>query len=105
MLTTGEAMQIRRNLAYAALATSLVACIDDIDPEKPDGDGGVEQPGNPDAGDAGYEEGVTVVSRQPSRGAAVALSDNEQLAVVVNRDTGSASVLAVKYETGKTTKT
>lgn len=98
-------MQIRRTLAYAALATSIVACIDDIDPDQPDGDGGVEQPGKPGQGDAGNDDGVSVVLRQPSRGAAVALSDDEQVAVVVNRDTGSASVLAVKYEEGKTTRT
>ena len=100
-------MQIRKKLAYAALATSLVACIDDIDPEQTNGDGGVEQGGKSGKGDAAVDAGgaVTDVLDQPSRGAAIALSDNEQVAVVVNRDVGSASVLTVKYETGKLTRT
>jgi YVTN family beta-propeller protein len=45
------------------------------------------------------------VLAQPSRGAAVALSQDEKIAVVVNRDSGSVSVLENSYDAdGKTPK-
>jgi YVTN family beta-propeller protein len=119
-------MQKRSKVACAALATTLVACIETIDPDVPNvPDAGPDKPsydaGKPnhddddDADDAGEVDGgqdagadggagdVKVLSK-PSRGGAIALSDDEQVAVVVNRDVGSATVLDVKYEKDKTTR-
>jgi YVTN family beta-propeller protein len=113
-------MHTKNKLACAALATTLVACLDFGDPDTPDSpdspDAGGDQP-EYDAGapepdddaavpDGGYnpDEGPIPVLSQPSRGAAIALSDSEELAVVVNRDVGSATVLGVKYEKDKTTR-
>ena len=59
------------------------------------------------AGDAGAPEdgGVTPVLSAPSRGAPLALSGDEKIAVAVNRDVGTVSVLSVKYEDGQVTTT
>jgi YVTN family beta-propeller protein len=57
-----------------------------------------------DAG-AGEDSGVVAVLAGPSRGAPLVLSDDEQVATVVNRDVGTVSVLAVKYEPGQVTTT
>jgi YVTN family beta-propeller protein len=52
------------------------------------GDGGVDAPPPPPL-------------TQPSRGSAAALSPDDATAVIVNRDVGSASVLAVQYSTSQ----
>jgi YVTN family beta-propeller protein len=114
-------MQTKKKLACAALAaTTLVACFDVDEPDYPDipdySDSGAGQPGDdagtppsyddadvPDAGDDPDQPPVPVLSRA-SRGGAIVLSDDEQRAVVVNRDVGSATVLDVKYEKDKTTR-
>lgn len=57
-----------------------------------------------DAG-AGEDGGGIPVLAAPSRGAAVVLSDDEQVSVVVNRDVGTVSVLSVKYAPGQVTTT
>jgi hypothetical protein len=53
--------------------------------------------GDTDGGGAADAEPPALTLRAPSRGSAVALSDDDAVAVVVNRDTGSASVLALHY--------
>src|SRR5688572_24864547 len=111
-------MQTKKKVACAALATTLVACIDLNEPDTPElPDSGSNQPGydagpgkpgddddaevdggdEEDAGDEAGQGPVAILSR-PSRGSAIALSDDEQRAVGVNRDVGSASVIDVKYE-------
>ena len=53
------------------------------------------------AGSGGTGDGgVDVILKQPSRGSAAALSPNDATAVIVNRDVGSATVLALQYPTG-----
>src|SRR5690348_9610099 len=103
---------MRRELACVALATSLVvACFDEGDSELDVNAG--SQPGSYVDGGATYADGAAApygdapryVLSEPSRGAAVALSPNEQLAVVVNRDVGSVSVLRIKYQEGQVTTT
>jgi YVTN family beta-propeller protein len=109
-------MRMRNKLAYAALATTLVACFEDVELEDDKEEGTapdaqvmapVEVDGTvvvPDAGAPVYDAGqrpVMKVLAQASRGAPVALTSDESVAVVVNRDVGSASVLRVKYEEGK----
>jgi YVTN family beta-propeller protein len=112
-------MQIRRKLAYAALATTLVACLEDAEePQSPELGGGdaqtLPQPfdaGAPQGGDGGITQppvgnnGPLPILSAPSRGSAVVLSPNEKIAVAVNRDVGSISVLKVIYEEGKVTRT
>ncbi|MET0343300.1 MAG: hypothetical protein ABW252_19985 [Polyangiales bacterium] len=93
-------MRIRRELVYAALATTLVACFDEGG-ERDDDDGAT---GAPVDGGVGVVRPVDAVLPAPSRGAAVALSPDESTAVVVNRDVGSVSVLTVRYEDGQITR-
>jgi YVTN family beta-propeller protein len=49
-------------------------------------------------GDGGVDVGP--ILKQPSRGSAAALSPDDATAVIVNRDVGSATVLALQYPTG-----
>jgi len=110
-------MRNRKKLAIAMLATSLVACFEDVEldpPVEPDrdartgsalptADGGV-------AGDATIvvppqDVGPVLESPFASRGAAIVMAPDETVAAVVNRDVGSLTVLKVKYEEGKTTTT
>jgi len=97
------------------VATSLVACFEDVDIDPPDeGDASPIQ-GGPDAGvapgqDAAADTGILSpfngpILPLPSRGAAVVLSPDETIAAVVNRDACSLSVLKVKYQEGHTTTT
>ena len=111
-------MRIRRQLAYAALATTLVACFEDVEKEE-DGEQGEirdaqvilpQEDGGAPAIDGGFVQSdggaaVQVIAKTPSRGAPIALTSDESLAVVVNRDVGSVTVLKVKYEEGKPTTT
>jgi DNA-binding beta-propeller fold protein YncE len=83
-------------------------------PTKPR-DGGTE-PGEPTAGkpatgkpedDAGAMKPEFVDHEElagPSRGAAIALSEDDSLAVVVHRDVGSVSVVAIEYPMNATPK-
>ncbi|HEX5658174.1 MAG TPA: hypothetical protein VFX59_13310 [Polyangiales bacterium] len=100
-------MRILRTVAAATLAASLVAC-EDVELDEPKdqrqtpgqinqdaGAGPITAPSNPDAGYTGP------VLTKPSRGAALALSADESVVAVVNRDVGTLSVLKVKYEEGK----
>jgi YVTN family beta-propeller protein len=106
-------MRIRRTVALATLATSLVACEDvelDTPKDGPDpkpgqvqtdgGAGPITAPTNPDAGVY-----TGPVLKKPSRGAALALSADDSVVAVVNRDVGTLSVLKVKYGEGKNTVT
>jgi YVTN family beta-propeller protein len=105
-------MRIGKRLACAMLATSLVACFEEGEPNDPADefprgpDGGVLIDGavGQSPGDGGGAGPITQVSQAASRGAAVVLSPDERLAAVVNRDVGTLSVLSVKYEEGKTTR-
>ena len=83
-------------LMSVGFAVSLVAC---------SGDDTVT-PGT-DAGDGGNVDGGPVtISDAPSRGAAIALSQDDTVAVAVNRDVGSVSVFTVTPEpVGITKKT
>ena len=58
--------------------------------------------GGADAGSPVYDAGAapTVVARRPSNGSAVAIAEDDALAVVVNRDAGSVTVLALAYPAG-----
>jgi YVTN family beta-propeller protein len=103
-------MRVPRKLAYAALATSFVACFDvELDPPKDqtdaapvqlpqDGGGPITAPTDPTQG--AY---TGPVLNKPSRGAALALSADESVVAVVNRDVGTLSILKVSYENGATT--
>jgi hypothetical protein len=70
---------------------------------KPKPDGGqhpaLHDGGQPDPGPEGGYEGP--VLKNPSRGAAVALSQDETVAVMVNRDVGSVAIVAVGYDADK----
>jgi YVTN family beta-propeller protein len=108
-------MRNGKKLAIAMLATSFVACFDDVEIDPPkdgDHDGGANGGAVPadgsvtDAGTyaPGYDDaGSRLELPFASRGAAVVLSPDEKVAAVVNRDVGSLSVLKVTYEEGKTT--
>ncbi|HEY6880620.1 MAG TPA: hypothetical protein VI299_21505, partial [Polyangiales bacterium] len=106
-------MRVPKQLAYAALATSLVACFEDVQIDGPEeqADAASPQPardgGAPITAPTKTEEGEFKgpVSQKPSRGAALALSADESVVAVVNRDVGTLSVLRVKYEQGKGTTT
>ncbi len=111
-------MGIQRKLACVALATSLVACFEDVESEEDQNEAAAEdaQTGTPpiyaDGGVYTPDAAVTPeqpyagpVLKRPSRGAAITLSSNESIAVVVNRDVGSVSVLSVQYQDGQVTKT
>jgi YVTN family beta-propeller protein len=56
-------------------------------------------------GGAGEDGGAIAVLGGPSRGSPIALSDDEQVAAVVNRDVGSVTILTVSYVDGKVTTT
>lgn len=73
-------------------------------------DGGTE-PGEPGPGkpedDAGSMKPTVVDHPElaaPSRGAAIALSEDDSIAVVVHRDVGSVSVVSIDYPTNETPK-
>lgn len=73
---------------------------DEADPsEQPSGDEqAAASGGNPsDGAEYPAPEPSSAELTQPSRGAAVALSEDDAVAVVVNRDVGSASVLSIEY--------
>ncbi|MDB4975116.1 MAG: collagen triple helix repeat domain protein [Myxococcaceae bacterium] len=102
-------MSIGKKLAYAMLATSLVACFEEEETERPEFDPAPHaDAGQNNADDHGHglDGGVGApgaILPTASRGAAVVLSPDEKTAVVVNRDVGSLTVVAVNYEEGKTT--
>lgn len=77
----------------AAGAWGLGGCGDD-DPGA--GGGNTDAGTNPgaDAGDAGP---TGPAAKQPSRGSAVALSEDDSILVAVNRDVGSVSVFSIEY--------
>ncbi|MET0594612.1 MAG: hypothetical protein ABW133_18070, partial [Polyangiaceae bacterium] len=52
-------------------------------------------------GDGGVDAPIGPVLTGPSRGSAAALSPDDATAVIVNRDVGSATVLAVQYSASK----
>jgi YVTN family beta-propeller protein len=106
-------MAMLRKLAYAALATGFVACFDDAEIDGPkdqtdaapvqlpqDGGAPITAPTNPSGGTF-----AGPVLKKPSRGAALALSADESVVAVVNRDVGTLSVLKVKSEKDKATTT
>ncbi|MET0287737.1 MAG: hypothetical protein ABW352_24830, partial [Polyangiales bacterium] len=106
-------MRIRRTVAVATLAASLVAC-EDVEIDEPkDGtdpapvqvqaDAGARPITAPTNPDAGVFNGP--VAKKPSRGAALALSADQSVVAVVNRDVGTLSVLKVKYSEGANTVT
>ncbi len=87
----------------ALLLAQSIGCGDSASqPEgpKPSPDAAVEVDGGGGDGDGGYEGGPVVppgVAPGPSRGSAVALSPDDTVAVMVNRDVGSITVFAVTY--------
>lgn len=94
-------MRIRRELAYAALATSLVACFEEGEVDTTEADASAVQ-GAPSSLDGGTAEAANPYTgpllKRASRGAPIALSSDESIAVVVNRDAGSVTVLRVTYD-------
>src|SRR5687768_12051084 len=62
--------------------------------EQPEPDAGYQYPG--DGGDAGQ----VAIAPGPTRGAALALTPDDSRAVMVNRDVGSVSVIAIEYPSG-----
>ncbi len=83
--------------AIAGLAIALGACSDDVNPPRPDyrTDSGLDAP----RGDGPRYEGAPPgkVLPGPSKGSAVALSPDDSVAVVCNREVGTVTVLALSY--------
>lgn len=64
-------------------------------------DGGVEAaPGDSSTGDTGTDAGQKILAG-PSHGSAVAISPDESVGVIVNRDVGTVTVVRLAYPTGQ----
>lgn len=97
--------QLSLGLALAAAATfAAQGCGDDDNPNNPNNDAGADTSsgGNGDGGDGGAN-GPS--AKLPSRGSAIALSEDDSVLVSVNRDVGSVSVFAVEYPADGTAAT
>lgn len=90
------------SLMGGAVATNVVGCTGD-DPalvatvEGPTGGGGGTT--GTGAGDGAVDAGPRVLAKDPSRGAAIAISEDDRTIVVANRDVGTVSVFRVALST------
>jgi hypothetical protein len=88
-------------LASVAIATSIGAAAGcnehPINPTTPDAGGTVY---DNDGGAGNGNPGATVFATRPSNGSAVAISQDDAVGVVVNREAGSVTVLALTYPAG-----
>ena len=90
-------MRRRQRLLAAVFALSLAGCVDGSPSESE----GEEPPDIQSQSTPLSFGGLLQALKQPSRGAPIAVAPNGAVAVVVNRDAGSATVLAVRAKEGK----
>lgn len=92
-------MHLRKFLPYGVMAGLVAAAALGAACGGDDDDGGLDVAGNPDAG-PGTGDGQSPLpgkfATEPNRGSAIALSEDDTVAVAVNRDSGSISVFDTK---------